>query len=484
MAQSEKPLQTLVQPVLSGRYTDADLRALLAAQKAGDIKIDVRGNQNLVVGGSIVNSIIIMDRENQVLAELKGAEAKRLQDDLERLEQAVDRLELLVDRLERLLDLPPRRKAIIGLSIVAIIGLVILLATSQTGPPQLPSLTPFNRFDNLHVNQINDVAAASGIVWFATDIGLFEYHASDGSLNPVQGVNYPLTSVATTADGLTVWFGIADTNDIGGTNSLAQTVSERVGRYISGGQPERFMPATPDGQQIQIKEVLTILIASDNTVWFGDKFNEVFRYTSDGQWQSLPLTPFSMIRADKLALAPAQTLWAANGSSLFRFPSGGQKPDDWKRYTSESAPDMLPSDIYINDLLTDADQHLWIASNHGLTVLTGDLTGDVNDFGSLTCKSPPLQNEAVGALAGGNQGRAVWLVTSVGVARLEVEQTPAPDCKNWNWITTPEQTGIKDFLSASGIRMAVDDAADHDTVWLVNGNSNRVYTLTYPPNTP
>jgi len=134
---------------------------------------------------------------------------------------------------------------------------------------------------------------------------------------------------------------------------------------------------------------------------------------------------------------------------------------------------------------------VWFAHASGLSILTqGALAADVRDQTWLNCDSTNSKLPAgeVMALTISSDGRAVWALTSNGLARIEASAAGnKSSCANWDWRVWPADRNQRGFWEGTGgFRIAVDDDRQRSrtTVWLVKrcdvNCADRVLKLVLP----
>jgi len=377
---------------------------------------------------------------------------------------------------------PKQRPAWLAAGAVVVIavaaGIAALLGNPLTpGSPQptatigaLATPTPaYEEFNDpiLIGSNIHDVAARDGRAWFATARGLILRDETEGRTRQIAGVPGDLATVTLSADGQSVWYSKLGTG---------------IGRFQLADETNQLLTAD-DGSPGT--SVLHILPATDGTVWFADGVQEVFARTADGKWQTMPPFPTDRWRAGWLAFGPEQTIWAAASISVMRL-----RGTEWTAYDEMNTGGGLRQGI-VSAIAADRFGQLWFAHALGLSILTqGALAADVRDQTWLNCDSTNSKLPAgeVMALTISSDGRAVWALTSNGLARIEASAAGNnSSCANWDWRVWPADRNQRGFWEGTGgFRIAVDDDRQRSrtTVWLVKrcdlNCADRVLKLVLP----
>ena len=186
--------------------------------------------------------------------------------------------------------LTPRLLIFVAIGLTAVSILLFVLLSPTPTQPDLEQFLPNSQLPNTQNIVLRDISAANGYVWFATDTGLYQWHAADGRFGTIPSVPYALTSVEAT-QGSAVWFGIARAEGLLPTAAS----SDRIGLYAAGASTPALeaSPVTSEGQELT--NVLSILVDPDqaDAVWLGDIFQEVFIYNKNSHiLERLPHTPF------------------------------------------------------------------------------------------------------------------------------------------------------------------------------------------------
>jgi ligand-binding sensor domain-containing protein len=231
-------------------------------------------------------------------------------------------------------------------------------------------------------------------------------------------------------------------------------------------------------------DALTIYIADDGDVWFGDLQKGVFIFR-DSDWISLP---FPQQRSDAFKIEAIAQGSAGPGSiwvtdSIFAFQYDGI---EWHLFERNTTEGFAPTGD-IRSLLQDGYGHIWIGHGGGVSVLAeGADTVEKPDDVWRQCSNSSTSRMPAGTvtdLALGNGGRDVWLVTESGLARVRTDESLAEDCARWRWDSWPEQNTEDAFWEPNHeFRVAVDESAvlSTTTVWIINRQRGRVRRLELP----
>lgn len=287
------------------------------------------------------------------------------------------------------------------------------------------STTPFVASDAYW--RIN--ATGDGKVWLSTwGAGMLEGNASNDTIrfqafnsfnSPLCGYptnpNYTLPGDVTSDRSGNVWFAHYGSSTPNCTHHLF--VREKNGS---------FTPFDYPGNPPDIREFLHITIDAFGTKWMaspGGKglvyFNErnTIANTSDDIWGNLTSSDIALPSSDITAIVTDKngTLWVgtpSNGLAVIFNPSIVLNNDPAKRRPSVRKLSLLASQS-INDIVVDALNNKWIATNSGVWVLNEDGTEAI---GYINKKDyPALLTDEVKCLAANENDGTVYLGTLQGL---------------------------------------------------------------------
>jgi sugar lactone lactonase YvrE len=375
-------------------------------------------------------------------------------------------------------SLPVVAGLVIGLLtlIVAVIAVLPSLSLGQDAdarptqvltPTPLPELEVFSS-DALQGLILNDVAAANGQVWFATDGGLIHYVEGQSDAERITQLpdGNPLSALAVDSSGDEIWF----------ANGARELL--RVGRYLAAQDRLEWYEPPPeiaDG----LLYINAIQVESDGTAWFGDLAGAIFTRQPDGTWQTIPQPdpPLDSVSAMHLNEASAPTaLWVVGSSQ--GVPTAARWQED--RWLSLSM-DEICQEIACNliTVASDAQGRAWIGHSEGITLRSENI-GQLRIENCLPGESGLASGITTDSLTT-DEGDVLWIVTRGELARLDLTQEAiAQGCGSWQWETWTDFTFWQAAVSVD-YRLAASESLDGAalTLWVVELGSNRVRRLVW-----
>jgi hypothetical protein len=335
-----------------------------------------------------------------------------------------------------------------------------LIAPSFAEPTltQRPSLEAYNP-NAVELSDLRDIIAKDGNVWIASSVGLLRYH--EGTIEYINEVSVPLQAVAVDHNNSVVWFSFRDSN--------------KVGNYgFNNNSVDFFEPSNDIGSLNN--SILDILVASDNTVWFGDVNQGLIRYIpADISWEQI--APDNSIGVNLLGVQrlvagkpEPTTLWLIGTTFVFRLQN-----NNWTAFHPDNTDNNLP--LVVNAVLSDVYNRIWFANVDGITILENPDKSQP-EWQWQQCRLDKIPG-AILDLEISDEGQVIWIASEGGLARVDISQNPLPaNCADWSWTWWPKVPETLDFWESNmEIRLGIEESPTHLTIWVLKRFSGSIMRL-------
>lgn len=336
------------------------------------------------------------------------------------------------------------------------------LTLTPTAMPTLQVVAP----EAFREVSLYDVAAANGVVWFATTSGLFYLQESDeealGDPQPVPGLPAGARTLLVEDSGTTAWF-------IGEDGQAGQvSVAGEAGLFapIVEGQPRSPSIAAFDK-------------GPDGAIWLIENSGQMYRQAADGVVRVFapPDPPLDAVEQLAVSRETPVTLWAVGFMKGVAASYRWQELEGW----AELSDACVNVDCSINAVASDTSSRAWFGHSKGITLFSQPLHEEKTQ--RCAASETGLLSEVAADMALAEKQQALWLITRAELARLDIAPRPMPGlCQDWHWDTWRED-GFWQEAVGSQYQLAVDEgeAGNFSIVWLIQAGTNLIRRLPWRP---